>query len=155
MTRVEQHEAWLPCHEYLTGMTDYMFDPGKSLFLRGLSLFHGWLPLLLIWLVAKLGYDRRALKAWTLLAIGLCLIAYFWLPPAGAELSDPNLPRNVNYVFGFDDARPQQWMPAPAYLIAWITLLTGIIYVPTHFALTKLFRAAHTPALASKGTSGR
>src|SRR6266704_1036493 len=45
----------------LTGMTDYMFESHRSLFLRGLSSFHGWLPLLLIFLVWKLGYDRRAL----------------------------------------------------------------------------------------------
>ena len=30
----------------LTGMTDYMFDSSHSLFLRLLSLFHGWLPFL-------------------------------------------------------------------------------------------------------------
>ena len=30
-----------------TGLTDYMFDKDRSLFLRGLSLFHGWLPFLL------------------------------------------------------------------------------------------------------------
>ena len=35
----------------LTGMTDYMFDTNHSLFLRGLSLFHGWLPILLVYLV--------------------------------------------------------------------------------------------------------
>src|ERR1041385_1648852 len=28
----------------LTGMTGYMFDSHRPLFLRGLSLFHGWLP---------------------------------------------------------------------------------------------------------------
>ena len=43
------------------GMTDYMFDAENSLFLRGLSLFHGWLPFLLVYLVWRLGYDRRAL----------------------------------------------------------------------------------------------
>ena len=42
-------------------MTDYMFAADHSLFLRGLSLFHGWLPFLLVYLVWKLGYDRRAL----------------------------------------------------------------------------------------------
>jgi hypothetical protein len=47
------------------GMTDYMFDANRSLFLRGLSCFHGWLPFLLLFLVARLGYDRRALFAWT------------------------------------------------------------------------------------------
>lgn len=124
---------------HLAGMTGYMFDEHKSLFLRGLSFFHGWLPFLLIFLVARLGYDRRALKGWTVLAFALCLIAFFLLPPAGAELSDPNLPRNVNYVFGFDDAKPQPWMPANVYLVAWMALLFSVVYVPTHFLLTKLF----------------
>ena len=48
----------------VTGMTDYMFDATNPLFNRGLSLFHGWLPLLL-WLLMRLGYDRRAFAAWT------------------------------------------------------------------------------------------
>src|SRR5262249_36285011 len=76
----------------LTGLTAYMFDPHRSLFLRGLSLFHGWLPFLLLYLVLRLGYDRRALKAWTALAWALCLIAFFFLPSAGAHLEDPRLP---------------------------------------------------------------
>ena len=45
----------------LIGMTDYMFKHENSLFLRGLSLFHGWLPFLLVYLVWQLGYDRRGL----------------------------------------------------------------------------------------------
>src|SRR5689334_22663605 len=39
---------------HLTGMTSYMFNPQLSLFLRGLSLFHGWLPFLLVYLVLRL-----------------------------------------------------------------------------------------------------
>jgi hypothetical protein len=39
----------------LTGLTDYMFMADHSLFLRGLSLFHGWLPFLLVYLVWRLG----------------------------------------------------------------------------------------------------
>lgn len=123
----------------LAGMTGYMFDAHKSLFLRGLSFFHGWLPFLLIFLVLRVGYDRRAIKAWTVTAFALCLIAYFWLPPAGAELSDPNLPRNVNYVFGMNDAQPQEWMPAHVYLVSWMALLLGVVYVPTHLFLKKCF----------------
>lgn len=53
------------CGGHLTGMTDYMFDPGHPLFLRALSFFHGWLPFLLLFLVIRLGYDRRALAGWT------------------------------------------------------------------------------------------
>lgn len=38
----------------LTGMTQYMFDGRKTPFLRCLSLFHGWLPFLLLFLVKRL-----------------------------------------------------------------------------------------------------
>src|SRR5436190_4854154 len=31
----------------VTGMTNYMFDSNIPLFVRGLSLFHGWLPFVL------------------------------------------------------------------------------------------------------------
>ena len=127
------------CGGKLTGMTGYMFDENKSLFLRGLSLFHGWLPFLLFYLVRKLGYDRRALLGWSLLSLGLCLIAYFLLPPAAPSPGNPNLPRNVNYVFNLlSDDKPQTLMPPLAYLGAWIAALTCIAYVPTHLLLKKL-----------------
>ncbi len=126
---------------HFTGMTSYMFDAQRSLFLRGLSLFHGWLPFLLCYLVFRLGYDRRALKVWTALACGLCLAAFFLLPPAGATLADPKLPRNINYVFGLDDAHPQTWMPQGLYFVVWFLALFTLAYVPTHLALTKLTAA--------------
>ncbi len=46
----------------LLGMTDYMFKHENSLFLRGLSLFHGWIPFLLLYLVwqARLRPPRAA-----------------------------------------------------------------------------------------------
>ena len=127
----------------MTGMTSYMFEEHRSLFLRGLSLFHGWLPFLLVYLVRKTGYDHRALTGWTLITVVLCLIAYFLLPEAGAVLADPKIPRNVNYVFGLDDAKPQQLLPAPAYLIVWITALIAIVFVPTQLVLRKFCPAAH------------
>ena len=49
----------------LTGVTDYMFAADHSLFLRALSGFRGWLPILLVALVWRLGYDQRALVRWT------------------------------------------------------------------------------------------
>ncbi len=126
----------------LTGMTTYMFDSHKPLYLRGLSLFHGWLPWLLLFLVARLGYDRRAFVGWSLLTVGLCLFCFFCLPPAGAELANPNLPRNVNYVFGMDDASPQTWLYAPAYLGVWMAVLILLVYLPTHLLLQRLFSRA-------------
>ncbi|MDP1588762.1 MAG: hypothetical protein Q8M07_13515 [Prosthecobacter sp.] len=134
------------CGFKITGMTAYMFDETKPLFLRGLSLFHGWLPFLLLFLVFKLGYDRRALKGWTASASGLCLAAFFLFPKAGETLPDPNLPRNINYVFGMDDAQPQTWMSAELYLVTWMALLIILVYLPTHFLLKKI---CPTPAQAA------
>lgn len=130
------------CGGKMTGMTGYMFDGDRSLFLRGLSLFHGWLPFLLFYLVRRLGYDKRALSGWSLICVALCLIAYFLLPPAGADLADAKIPRNVNYVFGMDDAKPQSMMPPLAYLGTWIAALTGIVFIPTHFLLRKTCKPA-------------
>lgn len=121
----------------LTGMTDYMFDPNRSLFLRGLSLFHGWLPFLLVFAVVRLGYDRRAWLGWTALAWALCVVCYLWLPPAGPEFAGQLTPNNINYVWGFDDARPQAWLPAPAYLAAWMGALFLVAYTPTHLLLRR------------------
>lgn len=123
-----------------TGMTDYMFDSGISLFARGLSFFHFWLPLLLIFCVWRLGYDRRALVAWTLIAWALILTCYFLLPPAGAELEFANQPHNVNYVFGMDSNQPQSWMPQGAWLSVLLVGLPALVYFPTHLALAAIFR---------------
>ncbi len=120
----------------LLGMTTYMFDENRSLFLRGLSLFHGWLPFLLLFLVRRVGYDARALKSWTAVAWLLCVVSFLWLPPAGAVLSDAKIPVNVNYVWGFDDAKPQAWMAPGLYLAAWMTALAVLVYFPTHWILT-------------------
>ena len=57
-----------------TGMTAYMFDLNIPRFSRGLSLFHGWLPFLLLVLVFRLGYDVRSFRRWTVLAWGLMLV---------------------------------------------------------------------------------
>ena len=130
----------------MTGMTAYMFDERRSLFLRGLSLFHGWLPFLLVYLVAKVGYDRRAFGAWTVVAWALCLISFFFLPPAGVVLADSNIPVNVDYVYGFDDAKPQTWLPAGAFLVAWMLTMLGLFFVPTHLVLRKLFGDKPTPS---------
>lgn len=122
----------------VTGMTDYMFDSGISTFARGLSFFHFWLPILLIYLIWRLGYDRRALAAWTGLAWILILICYFLLPPAGASLDFPNQPHNINYVFGLDDSKAQTWMPSWAWLTTLLLGLPALVYLPTHLALLKL-----------------
>ncbi|TWT98961.1 hypothetical protein Pla100_21270 [Neorhodopirellula pilleata] len=126
------------------GMTDYMFNPEISLFARGLSFFHFWLPILLIVIVAKLGYDKRAFWAWTLTAWAAMLISYFGLPEPGAVLSFTNQPSNVNYVFGMSAEAPQTMMPGWAWLTMMLVGLPVLIYLPTHWVLAKCF-ASPTP----------
>jgi hypothetical protein len=130
------------------GLTAYMFDEKRSLFLRGLSFFHGWLPWLLIYAVRKIGYDRRALWAWTGLAWAACVFSFFCLPAAGTVMADPKIPVNINYVWGMNDAKPQEIMPAGLYLVAWMAALLAIIYVPTHFLLRWWGRAQQPTTLA-------
>ena len=68
------------CGGHLLGMTDYMFNPSLTLFTRGLSLFHGWLPFLLVYLLIRLGYDRRAYPAQCAFGISLLLFCFFFAP---------------------------------------------------------------------------
>ena len=120
----------------LTGMTDYMFAADHSLFLRSLSLFHGWLPFLLVYLVWRLGYDRRGFPAWTVLAWILVLICFFFMPP---PRPDPGLtPVNINYVWGMSDTVAQTWMPPAAWVAGLIVLLPLLLYAPVHFLLRRV-----------------
>jgi hypothetical protein len=127
------------CRVRVLGMTDYMFSPTIPLFTRGLSLFHFWLPLFLIWLIWRLGYDRRALKVWTALAWALMLVCYFLMPAPPAPADNPNLPVNINYVYGLSDNGPQTWMPPLAYLGVLMVGLPVCVYLPTHAVLSRLF----------------
>jgi hypothetical protein len=58
------------------GGTSYMYDDQLPIYLRFLSLFHGWLPFLLVYLIKLLGYDPRALYYQVCLCLCLCLLSY-------------------------------------------------------------------------------
>jgi hypothetical protein len=128
----------------ITGMTAYMFNPDLTLFTRGLSFFHGWLPFLLVWIVWRLGYDRRAFVGWTLLAWTLMLVCYFLTPAPPAPNDEPNLPVNINYVFGLSDDRPQTWMAPWLYLVLMMAAGPILMFLPAHLLLTKLFARPST-----------
>jgi hypothetical protein len=113
----------------LFGLTDYMFDPTKPLYLRAISLFHFFLPLLLLWMVSRLGYDPDAL-------IGQALLAWIVLPLT-YRLADSKV-ENVNWVFGWT-VEPQERMPPLAYLGLVMIGFPLLIYFPTHVLLQKLF----------------
>jgi hypothetical protein len=129
----------------LTGMTAYMFDTKLPLFTRGLSFFHFWLPFVLAWLVWRLGYDRRAFAVWTVAAWVLLSVCYFLMPAPPA--ADPNVPVNINYVFGLSDAAAQSFMPGPLWFAMLLIGLPVIIFYPTHRLLLRF--AGHRPAQAA------
>jgi hypothetical protein len=128
----------------LTGMTDYMFDSSHSLFLRLLSLFHGWLPLLLIYLVFKTGYDRRALHSWTVLAWIVLPICFFLMP--GPTAHPGLIPVNINYVFGTSDFSPQTLVPAYLWFAGMLIGLPLLVFLPTHAVLARVVPSAHAPS---------
>ena len=114
----------------LISMADYMFKHENSLFLRGLSLFHGGLPFLLVYLVWEYGYDRRAFLAWTVLAWALLLICFFVMAPP-----NPNAgltPVNINYVWGPRDDAAQTWVPPYVWLGGLIVGLPALLFWPAH-----------------------
>jgi hypothetical protein len=119
----------------LTGMTNYMFISENSFFLRFLSGFHGWLPFLLLYLVWRLGYEQRALVAWTVLAWVLLLICYFVMP--GPRPDAGMTPVNINYVFGMSDAVPQSFVPPLVWLAGLMIGLPLLAFLPTHFVMLR------------------
>ncbi|MGL9622494.1 hypothetical protein QRQ56_31445 [Bradyrhizobium sp. U531] len=124
----------------LVGMTDYMFVSEHSFFLRFLSGFHGWLPLLLVFLIWRLGYDPRALFRWSALAWVLLLVCYFFMP---SPTPNPGM-TPVNIIFGPSDTAPQAFVPPVVWLAGLMIGLPLLAFVPTHFILMRLAPRAAT-----------
>jgi hypothetical protein len=133
----------------ITGMTSYMFEPKLSLFVRGLSAFHFWLPFLLIWGVWRLGYDRQAFAIWTAISTVVLLVSYFLAPEPPAPATNPNLAVNINYVHGLSYERPQTRLPPWIWLTTMIVGLPIVFYLPTHLTFRLLF-----PTITVAGPQG-
>ena len=108
------------------GMSAYMFERTRPRFLRALSLFHVPLPLGLVWLVVRLGYDRRAWLYQSLLALVVLPVSYW--------LTDPT--ENVNWVHGL--GTPQTALGPWAYLALLIIAFSLVLYLPPHLAFVYL-----------------
>jgi hypothetical protein len=74
------------------GIAAYTFGTPSKL-LHFLTLFHAWLPLLLIWAVRRVGYDRRAWLYQTLLCWVVLTTCVFFTKQT------PTDPDGVNWVF--------------------------------------------------------
>ncbi|MGC1614995.1 MAG: hypothetical protein WA736_09945 [Candidatus Acidiferrum sp.] len=118
---------------FLLGGTDYMWDARYPLWVRLLSTFHVGLPLVLLWTLRRVGYDRRALGLQAAIAAVLLIVSRF----LSAEL-------NMNYAY-HDPIFHRTWGPSPAHLAMIFIPLVAVIYFPTHLLLRWLFRV---PGLA-------
>jgi hypothetical protein len=112
----------------LIGMAAYMFEAERPILLRGLSLFHIMLPLIMIYLLRRLGYDRRALVAQTLLIWVVLPVTYLVTDPAD----------NINMVFG---PGMEAWtVTSPLlYLALEMFLLPVVVCLPAHLLLRRCF----------------
>jgi hypothetical protein len=113
------------------GLASYMFDRRLSRPLRALSLFHVWLTALLLLIVAKAGYDRRAWKHQALLTWLILLASLRFTRPE----------KNVNWVYS---RRLQiRTRAARAGFVALLMVaIPLVVHLPTHLLLKRLFRPA-------------
>jgi hypothetical protein len=116
---------------FLLDSAGYMFDSNEPIFTRCLSSFHFWLPIVLLWLVGRLGYDRRAILGQIVLALVVLSLSYLLTTyptgPAG----------NVNKVLGpgGDKDPPQTFMHPLLWLGVLMLIWTAGVYPISHLVL--------------------
>jgi hypothetical protein len=132
--------AWrLVTGHHLVGGTEYMWDEHYALWIRLFSTFHIGLPLVLLWAMRNMGYDRRALALQSAITAVLLIFSRFLAP----EL-------NMNYAFR-DPLFHRAWGPAPVHLAIILAGTVVLLYWPTHVLLAKTFMAS-APSEAVPGS---
>jgi hypothetical protein len=109
------------------GGTEYMWDSSFPLTVRLLSLFHVVWPVLLLWALRKLGYDRRALRFQSGIALVVLIASRF----VSADL-------NLNFAYR-DPFLKTSLGPGIVHLTVTAGALIGVAYWPVHFLLAKCF----------------
>jgi hypothetical protein len=122
--------------EHVVGVTSYMWDPQYPFFTRALSLYHLAWPLLLLWCLRRVGYDRRG---WRLqAAIATAILGLCW---ALSPVAD-----NINYVFR-DPFANRTLGPPLVHLGLVLLVWVGVVYRATHWLLrAKLPPPENAPA---------
>ncbi len=113
----------------ISGLTDYMFERERPLWLRALSLFHVPLTPVLVWMVWRLGYDPRGLP----IMLGLAWIVM----PVCHFFTDPD--KNINWVVGPGGEGVRTKMNPLAYLALLMFGVVPAVCVATHWLLAGLF----------------
>lgn len=115
--------GWDPFNIY-----HYIFAAGVPYLLRLIPLFHVPLPLILIWLLIRWGYDGRALFPQIFFSWVVFPITFVLTPPE----------QNINWVYGLG-GHPQSLFSPVMFLIVFNIAVPLVIYVPTHFILKGIF----------------
>jgi hypothetical protein len=132
-------------------LTSYMFDPHFRFSRAGFRCFTAGCPCCSSGFCSALATTNGLCLAWTVVAAGLMFVCYFFTPPAGAHLANPNIPINLNYLYGFNDRQPQHWVNQNLYVILWLGVLWVVAFLPTHLILRKIF-AVPKPVVSLKLT---
>ena len=119
----------------LFGLSHYMFDKRHPLWIRALSLFHVWMPPLLLWSVRRFGYDGRALPLQIAAGEAVLLASYALAKPQD----------NVNWVYGPGE-KPQHKIPRALYLCAVMAFFPLCVWLPAHYLFKRLGRSMSTRA---------
>ena len=114
------------------GLADYMFDRKIPALTRAVSLFHLWLPPLILWTVSRLGYDQRAFRLQTLTTWMLLPLTYAITEPAD----------DINWVYGVSGS-PQQQIDGRVYLLLVMAGYTAVFHWPAHRVFTRVFPDRH------------
>jgi hypothetical protein len=118
---------------HLIGGTEYLFDAATPLWARLLSLFHVVLPIILLWSLHRLGYDRRGWKLQSAILLPVLIASRFVTPD-----------QNLNFAV-HDPFLHRSYGPAPTHLFITFLFLVFVIYLPTHLLFTRLFPPPESP----------
>jgi hypothetical protein len=114
-------------------VTSYMWNPEIPLLARTVSLYHVFLPVLAIGVLARWGYDRRG--PWLQCGIGALLIIGSWL------FTDPA--RNINWVAAPFDVE-QRWIAEPIWVVSLVVLCPVLVFYPGHRLVRLALRRLRT-----------
>jgi hypothetical protein len=129
----------------LIGLADYMFNRRIPRAVRAVSLFHVWLPAMLIWALHRLGYDRRAFRRQMLVTWMLLATTY--------AVTDPE--EDINWVYGLSGS-PQHRLDPRVYLLLVMAVYPIAFHWPAHAVFTYMFSNSYVAALdRASGTSAR
>jgi hypothetical protein len=121
--------AGILVRKYPFGLASYMFDQRIPRFVRALSLFHLWLVPVLVLVVSRAGYDRRAFKYQT--PVTWLILLASW------RLTKPE--ENVNWVYSWR-GRIRSRAARAGFVLLLMAGLPLLFQLPAHLLFKRLFR---------------